>query len=213
MPIESYKYIDSPVISLGGEALNTAYSLLLIEANLRTETPHTFIQVLKHFLEITASEYPQRFHYDIAKYALQNLSITHKNTYVIDMFAREIVKACIELNKRISIPIQLTRQIKYVQTDSTQLCSTYLTVVELPNFDESQLFINNITIWDSAYVETISEIGNTGKRIAETIAKELNTSPNWNKDFWFKREISPFYYSPSFLNLATIVWEDVIKKF
>lgn len=215
---------EESAIAFGEQTLNTAYCFILIEANLKYATkPHTFFQLIKNFLKIVASKDPNQFHFDIARIALHRLGkATLQNKHTVDMLARELVTTCCLLNEQLQLPDSIAKLMQQEKTSPKRFCEpSYLTIIELPDIEdtlENHFFTKNgLSIWDNNYLKLIASFGNAGEVHCNAFLKKYkNCDKKWNPLFWFNQlGVEPkghLFHSPAFLNLATILWEDIVKR-
>lgn len=100
--------------TFGELTLDFAHKLRLIEMNLKeVEKPHIFFQLLKNFFQVVTGTDPNKFHFDVARKALEAIQDDSSlNDAAIDMLARELLKACNELNQKFTLPPKLMSLLK-----------------------------------------------------------------------------------------------------
>lgn len=208
----------------GDQALDMLYRLKIIEKFIDNKNkPHLFYQVLKNFLFTISSQDPTKFHYEIVRKSLaENDEKALNNTHAIDLLARALVETCNKFNKRLKLPNALDKLIndcRKIDPNRNETLSYYLDFVDFPEANEDfekQFFEKNgLSIWDNIYFKILKSIGPEGrKRSKEFIEKINKKNDGWDQQFWFKNSASgePFFHSPALIILASILWEDDVKK-
>lgn len=205
---------------IGQETVNMAYHLSIIESYLETEIikPHLFIQIVKNFLSAISSQYPNKFHFEIAEKVLIMSQFKHNND-AVTLLAKSL---CDELNKlenKLIFPDIFIKHKKLCEKETNKDAASFIfEFIECPDSleeFESQFFEKTgLSIWDSKYLKLLRTLGDEGKKRAEEFKKALKGS--WRKSLWFIKskpaENIFFYQSPALLFLGCALWEDVVKR-
>lgn len=228
--IETYKpsgeLVDELVqAAFDPQTLDMAYRFKIIEYNLQyARKPHVFSQLLKYFLSALSSEDPTHFHFDIARRALAIIDKDYlTNDQAVDMLARELVKSCNKLNKRMRVPECIAiskRDCEKLAQDRLGPEPACLSLNEFPEANaefEEQFFSNGLSKWDEIYLKVLSSCGLTGRKQAKEQTKKLKQNEEgWDQAFWFRKSDADagtrFFHSPAFLGLAGTLWDDVVKR-
>ena len=210
----------------GQEDLDRLLRLKIIEKILieKQQKPHLFIQIVKNFLFSISSQDPNTFHQDIARMSLSTTSEDKQDDSAIDLLAREILKECKNLEKKLRIPDVLQnykKQAKEKDLYKDEKISYYLDFIDFPEANEDfekQFFEKNgLSIWDNKYLKLLNSYGPEGKKRSKEFSNKLKQCEGgWNRQFWFKNpDISGgerFFHSPAIIILGCVLWEDVVKR-
>lgn len=206
----------------GSQALEVAYRLRIIEANIKdANRAHLQFQLVKKFLDAISFKDPLHFHYDIARQALSSVAAEAlQNDHAIDLLARELVKALNKLSKKLKTPQWLNQCCEECdrlcqEKPDSKISSFHICL--FPKADdlfEEQFFSNGFTVWDEAYLHLLKSIGPRGRKEAVELSKKIkNLRP---LSFWFctpnQNEGVYYFHSVAFIGLAAILWEDICKK-
>lgn len=214
--------VDHSKITFSEQLIALACRSTLIEAYRKDiKKPHTFFQLLKHFLATITAEDPSKFHYSIARKALHYVDRDAvDNERSIDMLARELCKACHTLNEQLKMPPICARLLRHEHIDPQIALDPYIIIVELPKayaaLDTHFFMPTGLSIWDHEYLKLLDSIGPIGKRQSRELMKKFTTSDlKWNQYFWFKgddlKNGNYFFHSPAFLGLAATLWMNTMK--
>lgn len=210
--------------TFGVRTLEMAHRFRMIEENLHNANkPHLFFQLIKGFFEVISSDDPSMFHYDIAKKVLKgNKEQLLEDEHAVDLLARELVKACNEINRRLTLAPEIKKLIDSTEQKIREELgdSSSFRIAEFPDSDElfeNQFFIGNISVWDKAFLDFVATCGKTGKKEAKELAQKFRKKTHqWDVAFWFRspdlRERIHFFHSHAFLGLAAILWDFSVEK-
>ncbi len=210
--------------ALGEPALNMLYRFKIIEKFLEKQNkPHFFFQILKNFLFTITSQDPTSFHYEIVRKALSKIDEKEvNNTLAIDLLTRAFVEACNKFNKKLKLSDSLEKIINYCRKNDPykdEIISYYLDFVDCTDAEldfEKEFFCENgLSIWDNIYLRLLEQIGTKGKKLSKEIGEKIKKKKgNWDQQFWFQKPTpeNPFFYSTALIILASVLWEDDVKK-
>lgn len=207
----------------GDQTLDIAYRFKIIEKNLtKGIKPHVFCQLLKFFLSAISSADPTRFHFDIVRKSLEKMDKNElMNTQSVDLLAREFLKACNRINKKLNLPNGLKDCMASCEgqmMEDIAYCIDFIECPEATEEFEKQFFdLNSLSIWDNIYLKTLKSIGVIGEKYSKFFEEEFKKKQGgWDQLFWFQNsDIATkgyFFESPAFVILASVLWEDDVKK-
>lgn len=208
----------------GDQALDMLNRFKIIEMLLgKQNKPHLFYQILKNFLHTISSQDPTQFHYEICRKALEIKDKKElENIHAVDLLARAFVEACNKLNKKLSLPKVLDKLVsdcRKIDECKYETISYYLDFVECQEANEefeTQFFEENgLSNWDDIYFKLLRSIGEEGKKSSKEYSNKISKKRDgWDQKFWFRQsdKEKSFFHSPAFVILASVLWEDDVKK-